>query len=512
MSSLRLAEVLAGLSLVTDLGMAHPPDEALRTCLLATRLARELGLTEDEVRETYYASLLQHVGCTAAAHELSLAFGDDVAANRAGARTDFSRAFDVFATWVPEFTAGRPRSARVEATAAVLVRGRRLGGVVARADCEVATATARRLGLPDGVQRALGQMFEWWNGKGAPRRLRGGDIAAPTRLVHVASHAALFAGLGGAELASAVVRRRSGRYLDPAIAETFTRRSDALLAELEVDDLLVAVLQAEPEPTLAVTPTRLDDVARAFGDVVDLKSPFLHGHSSRVGELAHGAAEALGLGDRAAADVRRAGFLHDLGRAAVPTSVWEKPGPLSALEWEQVRLHAYNTERVLARSESLSGLAPIAGMHHERQDGSGYHRGVSGRSVSPAARALAAADVYVALTEKRPHRPALEPEPAAAVIRSEVRAGRLDADAADAVIVATGLRRPKRRALPADLSTREVEVLRLVAEGLTNREIARRLVVSPRTAEHHVQHAYRKIGVSSRAAAALFALEHGLLE
>jgi putative nucleotidyltransferase with HDIG domain len=259
-----------------------------------------------------------------------------------------------------------------------------------------------------------------------------------------------------------------------------------------------------------IRPDRLDTVAEVFADMADLKSTFTLGHSAQVAELATSAAERLGISEPAT--VRRAALLHDLGRIAVGTGIWEKPGPLSITQWEQVRLHPYQTERILARSAVLLPLARIAGMHHERQDGSGYHHGASAAEVPAEARVLAAADAYQAITQDRPHRAALPPEEAAEVVTAEARAGRLDPECVRAVLEAAG-RTPARTrtAWPAGLSDREVEVLRLLARGRSNRSIAGDLFISRRTAEHHVQHIYGKIGASTRAAAALFAMEHGLL-
>jgi HD-GYP domain-containing protein (c-di-GMP phosphodiesterase class II) len=197
----------------------------------------------------------------------------------------------------------------------------------------------------------------------------------------------------------------------------------------------------------------------------------------------------------------------------VPDSVWERPGPLTSAQWELVRTHAYLSERVLARSHTLAPLAPVVGRHHERLDGSGYHRGSLARDISRDARILAVADAYDAMTHHRPHRDALSPDAAAGQLRAEVRAGRLDPDATSAILASIGRQeRLRRPPLPAGLTEREVEVLRSMAAGLTNRQVGERLSISSRTAEHHVQHVYAKIGVSTRAAAALFAMEHGLLE
>jgi HD-GYP domain-containing protein (c-di-GMP phosphodiesterase class II) len=211
-----------------------------------------------------------------------------------------------------------------------------------------------------------------------------------------------------------------------------------------------------------------------------------------------------------AEQVRRSALIHDLGRVAVPTRIWEKPDRLTADEWEQVRLHAYHTERILVRSPFLAELADIAGMHHERLDGSGYHRGAVAPSLRPMARLLAAADAYHAMIEARPHRAALSASHAAQVLVGEADAGRLAQDAVVAVLDAAGHRPPPLQR-PRGLTDREVEVLGLLVRGLQTKQIARSLGVSPKTADFHLQNAYRKMEVSTRAGAILFAMQHGLV-
>lgn len=194
-------------------------------------------------------------------------------------------------------------------------------------------------------------------------------------------------------------------------------------------------------------------------------------------------------------EVEVAGLLHDVGRVAISDAVWEKAGPLTVDDREQVRLHPYHSERILVASPRLARLSTLVGRHHERLDGSGHHRGSRRDDLTPAARVLAAADVHQAMTQERPHRSALPPEVAARELLAEATAGRLDPDAVDAVLGSAGhAARPARRAPPAGLTDREVEVLGLVAEGCSNPQIAARLTISRRTAEHHVQHIYAKIG------------------
>jgi HD-GYP domain-containing protein (c-di-GMP phosphodiesterase class II) len=203
--------------------------------------------------------------------------------------------------------------------------------------------------------------------------------------------------------------------------------------------------------------------------------------------------------------------VHDFGQVGVSTAILVKPGPLSESEWEKVRLHPYHAERILGGPALFAELAPLAGSHHERLDGSGYHRGARGDVLSPLAKILAAAEAYQSMIEPRPHRAALSPQAAASVMQQAVRAGAIDAEAARAVLAAAGHRVTAARYTQiAGLTPREVEVLRLIAGGQSIKEIARTLGVAPKTADNHVQNLYAKIGVKTRGGATLFALEHGL--
>jgi HD-GYP domain-containing protein (c-di-GMP phosphodiesterase class II) len=283
------------------------------------------------------------------------------------------------------------------------------------------------------------------------------------------------------------------------------------LSELDGGDEWEIALAAEPEPVGTVTGS-LEPLLTALADFADLKSPWIRGHSRRVASLAEEAGRHAGL-DRAACDgLRQAGLAHDLGRIAVENGVWDKPGPLTTSEWERVRLHPYYTERILSRCNALAFLVGPASSHHERMDGSGYHRSLPAEALSRGDRILAAADVFAALTADRPHRPAFAEDAAARTLEAEAAEGKLDADAVACVLAAAGRRTAAPPRWPADLTDREVEVLRLIARGRSNREVAGQLFISPKTVGRHVENLYRKIGVSSRAAAAVFAMEHRLLD
>jgi response regulator RpfG family c-di-GMP phosphodiesterase/DNA-binding CsgD family transcriptional regulator len=328
------------------------------------------------------------------------------------------------------------------------------------------------------------------------------------RIVVVARDADL-ATLLGMDPGGWLTARRDRAY-DPSVVDAFARIGRSVLEELERTDEWERVLVSEPEPETVVDSEGLDALLEAFADFGDLKSPWMRGHSRDVATLAEEAGRHAGLDDAACSDLRRAGLLHDVGRVAVENGIWDKPGPLTAAEWERVRLHPYWTERVLARCTALGSLAGAASSHHERIDGSGYHRSVGADALTTQDRLLAAADVYAALTADRPHRPAYDAAGAARVLEAEPG---LDPDAVACVLAAAGLRgAPGAAPWPAGLTDREVQVLRLIARGKTNREVAKVLVVSPKTVGRHVENIYEKIDVSSRAAAALFAMEHNVLD
>jgi HD-GYP domain-containing protein (c-di-GMP phosphodiesterase class II) len=272
-----------------------------------------------------------------------------------------------------------------------------------------------------------------------------------------------------------------------------------------------AVMSAEPGLGVALTDPQLEAALEAVADFVDLKSPYTIGHSRNVADLAADAARAAGLSAGQVTLLRRAALVHDVGRLGVSNAVWDKTTPLTQAERERIRIHPYLSERMLGSSPPLAALAALAGQHHERVDGSGYPRGLSGDQLSPAAKILAVADTYRSKAEPRAHRPEQSPAQIETHLRGEVRAGRLDGAAVDAVLRAAGHRVRRRPDRPAGLTPREVEVLQLVARGLSYQQIAQRLVISRKTASNHVERVYTKIGVTNRAMASLFAVRHGLL-
>jgi HD-GYP domain-containing protein (c-di-GMP phosphodiesterase class II) len=494
--------------LATDLGMGFPFEHGLRATLAAMRLGDRLGVDVGTASQVFYGSLLAYAGCTADADVAAAIFGADLGAHLVPVMHGSPR--ETFAAVVralpPPDSSGPKRALEV---------GRRLPKA-ARADrphltalCEVAQMLAARLGLPAGVAGLFAYLTERWDGRGRLARAARDEIPLAIRIAQVARDAAYQQLLGGVERAATVVRERAGHAFDPAIAGALAHDAAEILALDEGMSAWEATLAREPAPRLTLSGPAIDRALAAIGEFADLLSPYLTGHSGGVARLACSAAERCGVDASDVVAIRRAGLVHDVGRVAVGARTWQRPGPLSADEWEKVRLHAYQTERVLAWSPFLSRLAPIAGAHHERLDGTGYHRGSRGDELSLPARLLGAADAYHAMTEPRSHRAAHSPDESAELLAAGAGAGRFDANAATAVIEAAGQPAPHVER-PAGLTEREAQVVGLLARGLQTKEVARALGISVKTADRHVQNAYGKIGVSTRAAATLFATEHGL--
>ena len=509
-ASVRLSELVALMSLGADLGLGQPMEHALRQCLIALRIADRLGLDEEQRGTLYYVNLLAWVGCHIDAYEQAKWFGDDIRMKADVRHTDFggAGALRFMVTHVGAQRSGLDRARVVLAFAAV---GRRDADVMIANHWYAADDLATRLGLSEEVRRPLFQTFERWDGHGLPTGTKGAANLLAARVVNLADVLEVYHRADGAAAALRVARERRGSQFDPTLVDLACDTGAALFEGLDAATTWDTVIAAEPALGRTVHGRALDDAFEALADFADTKSPYTLGHSRAVAALSAGAAALLGLPPATVTHVRRSALVHDLGRLGVSNAVWDKCGGLTAAEEERVRLHPYLTERMLASAPALRGFGQTATQHHERIDGSGYPRGVQGDALTVSGRILAAADAYHAKLEPRPHRPALSPDDGARWARAEVRAGRLDASAVDAVLAAAGHTVRRRKDWPAGLTSREVEVLRLLARGVPNREIAERLVISRKTAGNHIEHIYAKIGVSNRARASLFAVRHGLM-
>lgn len=508
---MRTAELIAALSLATDLGTRAPFEEGLYSTLLAMRLADHLGVAEETASQTYYACLLFYVGCTAGAETATEVFGDEEALTKYGAPGRFGSRREMMTGLLHAIAPpDLPAPARAVRLATGLPKAVRVFPSQINAFCQVGQMLTDRLGLPSSIKPLFAYFAERWDGKGQPDGKKGEDLPLAVRILHVARDAALHRGVGGDEHAVEVIRARAGAAFDPAVAACLVDNAPDILALDRDTSAWDCVLDAEPPERLTLEGEAIDRSLEAMANFADLTSRYLVGHSSGVAALVTAAAQVAGFSSADIVRVRRAALVHDLGRVAVPVSIWNKPGPLTPDNWEQVRLHAYQSERVLVRSPFLDDLASIATFHHERLDGSGYHRSSTVAGLTQLARLLAAADAYHAMTEPRPHRAPLSDAEATDSLAGEASAGRLDRGAVAAVLDAAG-HAVARIDQPAGLSEREAEVVGLLARGLQTKQVARQLGISAKTADRHIQNAYRKIGVSTRAAAAVFAMEHGLV-
>jgi HD-GYP domain-containing protein (c-di-GMP phosphodiesterase class II)/DNA-binding CsgD family transcriptional regulator len=487
----RLVEVLAALALATDLGMGQPLGHAIRCALIADGLAGQLGLPPAARAEVVQVGLLRYLGCTADAAEIAVYAGDEIA----------------LAVAVAPHVMGDGEQERRAVGAPDLGSAK---AAALRAHCEAAGLLAARLELGPVVVTALRHGFERWDGTGHPAGLAGEAVPLPTRIAVLARDAELWSRRDGYAAAAETVRARRGKAYDPGVADAFSAAGEPLLrraTEAAWSDLL----DTEPVPAL-VPPDRFDALLDVLADFADAKLPYALGQSRTVARLVEAAAAEAGVDPAARARLRRAALVHDLGRVGVSNRVWDRPGPLALADLEQIRLHPYLSEQVLSRSTPLRPLAALAGAHHERLDGSGYYRGIGADQLGTEQQLLAAADAYAAMRQARPHRPALTPAAACAELTAEAGKGLLDQRAVAAVLAAgTDTPLPPVR-WPNGLTDREVDVLRLACRGETRQAVADQLRLSAKTVSRHLENSYAKMGVSTRAAAALFAVAHGLLD
>ncbi len=509
---IRAAEVVGALSIATDLGTGQPLEHALRTAVLAVRLGELAGVSAQELVDTYYVALLHSSGCTSDGHEAAQLYGDDIVPRAAFALVDSGNAAEVLAFLRSNVGLDRTPELRATMVEQAIEHGLPLARRTLAMHCEVAQRFAGWLGFSSGTQAALEHVFERWDGLGFPGVASGDEIPVPMLLLHVARDVSVFLSAAGPEEARAVVERRAGTAYEPRLAELAARNLPDILSELDDTRMWEQAIEREPFPQARIAGEKVDTAFAAIAAFTDLKSPWLREHSTGVAGLAEAAAWRMGLPEATVTLVRRAALAHDLGRVGVSNAIWEKPARLGFGERERVRLHPHFTERAFAQSAALAPIGVLAGAHHERLDGSGYHRGSRAPALDQAARILAAADCYAAMREARPYRPALDATAAEADLLREAREERLDPEAVDAVLNAAGHRVAQRpRELPAGLTERELEVLLVLVRGESNQAIADDLGISAKTVGHHVQHVYRKAGVRSRAAATLWAFEHDLV-
>jgi HD-GYP domain-containing protein (c-di-GMP phosphodiesterase class II) len=435
-SVILLSEVIGALSYALDLTEGEPPGHAKRSCLIGMRLAQELRLDAETRSDLFYALLLKDAGCTANAARMAALFGaDDHELKRTAKRTDWARKFPAFLWSVRAVAPKESPKVRLARLLAIKDEGE-VTRALMQARCDRGAEIARMIGLSEATAEAIRTLDEHWDGHGQPRWLIGEQIPLLGRILCLAQTVEIFHAAGGVDDAYAVAARRSGTWFDPELvralgafrgdAEFWDSLADADLTRWEPEDLVVTL-----------DSDQLTQIATAFAAIVDAKSPWTYFHSDRTSLIATNMGAALGLGNDELGDLRRVALLHDVGKLAVSNRILDKPGRLTGAEYERVKEHPLFTQWVLERVSCFEWLAPVAGAHHERLDGSGYPRGLAGDELTMPMRVLAMADVYEALTAERPYRHALTEEEAIEIIRHDVP-HRLDADAFGALEMVIG--------------------------------------------------------------------------
>lgn len=508
-TGLRKAELLAAISLAIDLGLGQPMEHMLRSSLIATRIAERMGLDAQQRATVYYANLVGWIGCHADSHELSALFGDDIAFRADTYGVDMA-GLPFLRLMVSHVGRGLPGWERGIHSAAFLLSARNQVANLISSHCTSAGVLSDRIGLDRQVGKALAYIFERWDGRGMPSGARGDDIPLEIHIVHLSDVIEVHLRTGGLAQAVEVARSRRGTQFSPAVADVFVRDAAAIVEGLLEIDVWTAALAQAPDRDRTLDGEEIDELLRAMADFVDLKCPCSPGYSRGVADLAAAAARNLRMPSADITRLYRAGLVHGLGRLGVSNQIWEKKRPLSTAEWERVRMYPYLTGRILSRVDGLASVVSVATKHEERIDGSGFPRGLAGAELTAHDRLLAAAVAYHQLLEPRPQWAALDPRSAASQLRQEARDGRLDAESVEAVLAAAGHRASRRTSWSAGLTAREVEVLRLVAQGRSNREIAIELFIAEKTARNHVERVYAKLGVNNRTQASLTAIDRGL--
>ena len=472
-NTVTVEEAVQALALVGDLSMGQPTDGSIRAARLAARLAHADEAGQAACAHARLVSLLRWSGCTANASGFATLLGDDVGGRDA-----------MLTHTLP------PQHPLTVTSVAPL----------ARIHCEVSGDIAGLLGLPAEVEAGLRHVWEHFDGNGLPDRLQGAAIPVVVFYASLAGDLEILARTHGTDEALRMIDRMADRKYPARLVRLLGGHARAWLDELDTP-------AADADDPLLARRVPLTIVA----DMIELKLPWLTGYSRRVAELAQAAGAHLGLVSTQLHCLGRAALIHGIGRAAVPNTVWERDGRLGTADWERIRLVPYWTARAGAQIPTLRAEAALASHAYERLDGSGYFRSLDGGALNLPQRVLAAACAYAALCMPRPWRAACVPADAARLLGEQAARGTFDPAAVHAVVAAADGSTAAPHGRKALLSEREVDVLRRISLGESNKEAARVMGISPSTVRTHVESIFRKLACSTRAAATLKALTLGLI-
>lgn len=417
------SEIISALSYALDLTEGQPPGHCLRSCWIGFNIGKELALPAESLRDLYYTLLLKDAGCSSNAARLFQLYGSDDLTIKHNFKLVDSQKFSEVAKFIFKNTGLETGMLeKYQKLARMVLDGEKLANEVIKTRCYRGAAIAKQFGLSNDVSNSIRYLDEHYNGKGRPAGLKGDKIPLYARVALLSQVVDVFFAVGGPQAAMAEANSRSGTWFDPQIVRCFNlvAKSPAFWETLMQEQLEDLIVTLEPQAAVYyVTDDQLDIVAQAFADIIDTKSPFTYGHSSRVTEYTDKIAAQLGLGDDRRRWLRRGALLHDIGKLGVSNSILDKPGKLTEEEFAKIKLHPKYTEDILSRISIFEELAQVAGAHHERLDGKGYHKGLKEADICLETRILTVADIYDALSAERPYRAALPVEKALAILEED---------------------------------------------------------------------------------------------
>jgi putative nucleotidyltransferase with HDIG domain len=434
----------------------------MRTALIGMRLAEEIRLSTVDSWALFYALLLKDLGCSSNAAKVAYLFGtDDHRVKHATRMIDWRKPGQCLRHCWDNCATGGSTLERLMKMAAIMRSGARGARRISEVRCERGAEIARMLQLPEATARAIHDLDEHWDGGGNPYGLRGEEISLLGRICCLAQTVEVFFSARGLEAALEVAQQRRRRWFDPQLVDALCAfRSEAeFWTRLQSEDLAGELSRWEPEDAMLIADEAcVDRVAEAFAQVVDAKSPWTYRHSTRVAEIAVGIARQFGCRPDLERDLRRAALLHDIGKLGVSNLILDKPGRPTEEEFAQIRLHPEYSQRILQRVDAFRALAEVAGAHHERLDGAGYYRGLVSTQLPWVTRVLTVADIYEAMSAKRPYRDAMSWEQIQPILNRDAGRG-IDAECLRALV-----RWRERNELESRVDDQLREVDRLLSE------------------------------------------------
>jgi len=416
--------VIASLSRALDLAEGEPMGHAIRSCWLGMQIAKWLELRPAERQDLYYALLLKDAGCSANAYSVTHWFQADDLVTKAELKiTDWSSQWRSMLFAIRQTAPSAPVTRRMAQLVSLGSRGVGLANELVEVRCTKGAEMVRQLGWAEPAAAAVLSLDEHWNGSGRPRGLKGEEIPLLSRIALLSQTVEIFWRRGGGRAAETVLRQRRGKWFDPVLVDLVLAHAGSSKLWRQFGEITDPehVGYLDPEPR-SIPSSSMDDMIRigeVFAAVVDAKSPWTTNHSTRTAAIARLMAENMNFTPTEQDRVGLAGLLHDLGKLAVSNAILDKAGPLLPEEMEEMQRHTSITHDILSPLWPLDDVAEMAASHHERLDGTGYHRHLRGPEMPHGADILAVADVYEALTAHRPYRRGMDADEAVAVLKKE---------------------------------------------------------------------------------------------